>query len=398
MSSPETCIIRNQRIYAENEMIENGFIKISGGTITEIGDMSDLKIDGEYADISIPAKASVIPGMIDVHIHGVKGADTMDATTAALDTMTMALPQEGTTSFLATTMTESKEKIKKALINTGQYIEEKQKAGKAEILGIHLEGPFINSGKAGAQPLHHITKPSVEMFDSWQQASRNHIKLVTIAPEMDEGHTLIRHLKKNGVVASAGHSAAGYDEMGKAINSGVSHVTHLFNQMSGFHHREPGIAGAAFNRRELMVELIADGIHVRPEAVDIAFKQITDERMILITDSMRAKCLKNGRYDLGGQMVTVKDGMALLDEDTLAGSVLEMKSAFQNIQKFTGCSMEEAIKVTSENPARQLGVFDRKGSIAAGKDADLVILDDQKDVLMTFCKGKVAYMKGDEVK
>jgi N-acetylglucosamine-6-phosphate deacetylase len=394
MSSPDNCIIKNLRIYAENGIIKNGFIKIEGVTITEIGEMDRLQNNGEYREISIPGNVSVIPGMIDVHIHGVKGADTMDASIEALETMTRALPQEGTTSFLATTMTESKEKIEKALIKTGEYIEAGQERGKAEILGIHLEGPFINSGKAGAQPLHHIAKPSVEMFDSWQQASRNHIKLVTIAPEMDEEHTVIRHLKKNGVVASAGHSAAGYDEMGRAIESGVSHVTHLFNQMSGLHHREPGIVGAAFNRRELMVELIADGIHVRPEAVEIAFQQITEERMILITDSMRAKCLKNGRYDLGGQMVTVKDGMALLDEDTLAGSVLEMKSAFQNIQKFTGCSMEEAIRITSENPARQLGVFDRKGSIASGKDADLVILDEHMDVLMTICKGKTAYMRG----
>jgi N-acetylglucosamine-6-phosphate deacetylase len=165
--------------------------------------------------------------------------------------------------------------------------------------------------------------------------------------------------------------------------------------MSGFHHREPGIVGAAFNRRELMVELIADGIHVRPEAADIAFQQITEDRMILITDSMRAKCLKNGQYDLGGQMVTVKDGMALLDEDTLAGSVLEMKAAFKNIREFTGCSMEQAIKITSENPAKQLGVFSRKGSIASGKDADLVILDEQMDVYMTICRGEIAYERGD---
>nr|WP_175989647.1 N-acetylglucosamine-6-phosphate deacetylase [Bacillus sp. Marseille-Q1617] len=395
MSSPDTYIIRNQRIYAQDGIIENGFIKIERGIISETGEMCYLQNDGEYVDISLPQKASVIPGMIDVHIHGVNGADTMDATKEALDTMTEALPKEGTTSFLATTMTESKEKIEKALINTGKYVENHQEAGKAEILGIHLEGPFINSGKAGAQPLHHIEEPCVKTFDSWQKASQNHIKLVTVAPETDEGHILIQHLKENGVIASAGHSNATYDEMCKAIDSGVCHVTHLFNQMSGFHHREPGIVGAAFNRKEIMVELIADGIHVRPEAVDIAFQQITDERMILITDSMRAKCLKNGQYDLGGQMVTVKDGMALLDEDTLAGSVLEMKTAFQHIQEYTGCSIQQAIKITSENPARQLGIFDRKGSIASGKDADLVILDEQMDVFMTFCKGKIAYVRGD---
>jgi N-acetylglucosamine-6-phosphate deacetylase len=394
MSSPVSYIIRNQKIYAQNEIIENGFIKIEGGTISAIGKMGNLQSNEGFVDISLPKNSSVIPGMIDVHIHGVNGADTMDGTTEALDTMTMALPKEGTTSFLATTMTESKEKIEKALIKTGEYIDAQKEAGKAEILGIHLEGPFINSGKAGAQPLDHIAEPCVETYQKWQQASRNHIKLVTLAPELDKEHELIQYLKQNGIVASAGHSNATYDQMCEAIDKGVRHVTHLFNQMSGFHHREPGIVGAAFNRKELMVELIADGIHARPEAVEVAFHQLTDERMILITDSMRAKCLKNGQYDLGGQMVTVKDGMALLDEDTLAGSVLEMNSAFKNIQKFTGCSIQEAIKITSENPARQLGIFDKKGSIAAGKDADLVILDEQMDVFMTLCKGKIAFERG----
>jgi N-acetylglucosamine-6-phosphate deacetylase len=391
---PVNYIIRNQKIYAQNKVIDNGFIKIESGTISEVGEMTSLKNDEGFTGISLPKNTSVIPGMIDVHIHGVNGADIMDATSEALDTMTVSLPKEGTTSFLATTMTESKENIEKALVNTGNYIDRHQKTGRAEILGIHLEGPFINSGKAGAQPLHHIAVPCVDTFESWQATSGNHIKLVTLAPEMDKEHSLIQHLKQQGIIASAGHSNASYDEMGEAIDKGVSHVTHLFNQMSGFHHREPGIVGAAFNRGEVMVELIADGIHVRPEAVDIAFQQITGDRMILITDSMRAKCLKNGQYDLGGQMVTVKDGMAMLDEDTLAGSVLEMKSAFKNIQKFTGCPIEEAIKITSENPAKQLGVFNRKGSITWGKDADLVILDDQLNVFMTICKGEIAYERG----
>ncbi|NQD65021.1 N-acetylglucosamine-6-phosphate deacetylase [Bacillus haikouensis] len=394
-TGPVNYIIRDQKIYAHKKVINNGFIKIENGIISDIGEMNSLQNDEGFVEISLPKNTSVIPGMLDVHIHGVNGADTMDATSEALDKMTAALPKEGTTSFLATTMTESKENIEKALVNTGNYIDNHQKSGMAEILGIHLEGPFINSGKAGAQPLHHIAEPCVETFERWQEISKNHIRLVTLAPEMDKEHLLIQHLKQQGIIASAGHSSASYDEMGEAIDKGVSHVTHLFNQMSGFHHREPGIVGAAFNRRELMVELIADGIHVRPEAADIAFQQITEDRMILITDSMRAKCLKNGQYDLGGQMVTVKDGMALLDEDTLAGSVLEMKAAFKNIREFTGCSMEQAIKITSENPAKQLGVFSRKGSIASGKDADLVILDEQMDVYMTICRGEIAYERGD---
>ncbi|MCR8847566.1 N-acetylglucosamine-6-phosphate deacetylase [Rossellomorea sp. SC111] len=395
-SKTEKMLILNGTIYAEDTVYEKGYIKIENGMITEIGDRSRLAGTDDYKVISLPYGYSVVPGMIDIHIHGVNGSDTMDATREALDTMTRTLPKEGTTSFLATTMTEGSDAIEKALKNTADYMSNHQKDGQAEILGLHLEGPFINPDRAGAQPLNRIQKPSVDTFKRWQALSQNHIKLVTLAPELDEDYELIRYLKENGIVSSVGHSSATFDEVGEAIDAGLSHVTHLFNQMSGLHHREPGIAGASFLRQELMVELISDGIHVRPEVIQLAFNQITDERLILITDSMRAKCLKNGQYDLGGQMVTVKDGKALLDEDTLAGSVLKMKDAFSNIQSFTTSDMRSAIKMTAENPAKQLNVFGRKGSIAPMKDADIVLLDENKDVYTTICKGKIAYIREDD--
>lgn len=389
-------LILNGTIYTEDKVYEHGYIKIENGIISAIGDCSRLKHDEGYQVISLPHGYSVVPGMIDVHIHGVNGADTMDATKEALDTMTAALPKEGTTSFLATTMTEASEAIEKALKTTADYVSNHQRSGQAEILGIHLEGPFINVDKGGAQPLNRIQKPNVELFTTWQTLAQNLIKVVTLAPELDEDYALIRHLNENDIVASVGHSNATYDQVGEAIHAGLSHVTHLFNQMSGLHHREPGIVGASFLRRELMVELIADGVHIRPEVVQMAFAQITDKRLILITDSMRAKCLKNGQYDLGGQMVTVKDGKALLDENTLAGSVLKMNDAFSNIQEFTSSDMRSAIRMTAENPAKQLNVFDRKGSLAKGKDADIVIFDENQDVYTTLCKGKIAYIREDD--
>ncbi|TMU82258.1 N-acetylglucosamine-6-phosphate deacetylase [Bacillus sp. BHET2] len=389
-------LILGGNVYTEDYVYEHGYIKIENERITEIGDRTGLTYEEDYKVISLPHGYSVIPGMIDIHIHGVNGADTMDATKEALDTMTAALPKEGTTSFLATTMTEASEVIEKALKTAADYVSHHQKSGQAEILGIHLEGPFINVDKAGAQPLNRIQKPNVELFTTWQTMAQNLIKLVTLAPELDEEYALIRHLNENDVVASAGHSNATYDQVGEAIHTGLSHVTHLFNQMSGLHHREPGIVGASFLRKELMVELIADGIHVRPEVVQMAYAQLTDKRLILITDSMRAKCLKNGQYDLGGQLVTVKDGKALLDENTLAGSVLKMNDAFSNIQEFTTSDMRSAIRMTSENPAKQLNVFDRKGSLANGKDADIVILDENQDVYTTICKGKIAYIRKDD--
>ncbi|MCA1061573.1 N-acetylglucosamine-6-phosphate deacetylase [Rossellomorea aquimaris] len=392
----EKLLILGGNIYAENQVYEYGFMKIENGIITEMGTRSQLTDSKSYHVLTVPNGYSVVPGMIDIHIHGVNGADTMDATQEALDTMTGTLPKEGTTSFLATTMTEGSDAIEKALKATADYILKHQRAGHAEILGLHLEGPFINPDKAGAQPLSQIRKPCVATFKHWQTLAEDQIKVVTLAPELDHDYELIRYLKEHGIISSVGHSSASFDEVGEAIDAGLSHVTHLFNQMTGLHHREPGIVGASFLRKELMVELISDGIHVRPEVIQLAYNQISDERLILITDSMRAKCLKNGQYDLGGQTVTVKDGKALLDENTLAGSVLKMKDAFMNIQDFTSSDMTSAIKMTSENPAKQLNVFDRKGSLALQKDADIVILDENKDVYTTLCKGKFAYIREDD--
>jgi N-acetylglucosamine-6-phosphate deacetylase len=386
-------ILQHGTIYAENQVIPNGYIKIDDGKIIEIGSLNQLPNTSEYQIINVPDNYSIIPGMIDVHIHGANGSDTMDATKEALDVMATTLPREGTTSFLATTMTEDADAIDKALQNASDYINSLQSSGQAEIVGIHLEGPFIHKEKAGAQPIKHILQPNVDLFKKWQALADNHIKLVTLAPEQPGGSELLHYLKNQGIVASMAHSEATYDQAIEAIENGVSHITHLFNQMTGLHHRDPGIVGAAFLNKDVMVEIIADGIHVRPEMVKLSFNQITDERMILITDSMRAKWLENGVYDLGGQMVTVKDGKALLDEDTLAGSVLKMKDAFKNIQEFTNCTIKSAIKMTSENPAKQLNLFNRKGSIALGKDADIVVLDEQMDVFMTLCNGKIAFTK-----
>ncbi|PMC40335.1 N-acetylglucosamine-6-phosphate deacetylase [Bacillus sp. UMB0899] len=387
-------IIKHGTIYSEEQIVKSGFLQIDRGKITNIGRSNEHLSSSDYKIITIPEEYQIIPGMIDLHIHGVNGADTMDASKEALDTMASTLPKEGTTSFLVTTITEDITEIEKSLGNAGEYITSLQTEGNAEVLGIHLEGPFIHKGKAGAQPIQHIVDPNTQIFKRLESLSNNQIKLVTLAPELPGGNELLDYLKNKNILSSIAHSEASYPQVLEAIDHGLTHVTHLFNQMTGLHHRDPGIVGAAFLRDELMVEIIADGVHVSPEIVNVAYKQITDERMMLITDAMRAKWLEEGEYDLGGQMVTVKNGKALLDENTLAGSVLKMIDAFKNIQKFTGCSIKSAIKMACENPAKQLNVFDRKGSIAIGKDADLVILDENMDIFMTICKGKIAYFKG----
>lgn len=389
----ENFIIKDLTIVRENGIEEHGYIKVENGKISEVGPAYNLTTNEQDKVYRFSADHVLIPGMIDVHIHGANGADTMDATYQALDTITETLPKEGTTSFLVTTITQSTEKIEKALINVANYLQNGTKEGHAEILGVHLEGPFISKEKAGAQPLDYIIEPDVELFNKFQRLSNHQIKLVTLAPEVDPDFALIKHLRKDGVVASIGHSNATYDEIDQAIEAGTTHVTHLYNGMSGLHHREPGVVGGALLRDELYAELIVDGIHSRPEMIKLAFQQKGKDRLILITDAMRAKCLRNGVYDLGGQEVTVKDGKAELKNGHLAGSVLKMADGFKNMLTFTDANLQSLVDMVATNPAKQLNVFDRKGSIAIGKDADLVILDEHYQVVMTFCKGVLSYEK-----
>lgn len=388
----KTFIINDLIVHSENETYKNGYIKVVDGKIAEVGPVNQYKHDDDVKVITLSSDYQVIPGAIDIHIHGASNSDAMDATHEALSTMAETLPKEGTTSFLATTMTQTTEAIESALLNAGKYIES-QSQEHAEIIGIHLEGPFISPVRKGAQPEEHIVDPDVTLFKRWQEMAENQIKLVTLAPEQPNGLDLAAHLKATGVVASIGHSDATYDQIDEAIQAGTTHVTHLYNGMRGLHHREPGVLGAAYLRDELYVELIADGIHCRPEMIKLAYNQITSERMILITDSLRAKWLEKGTYDLGGQPVYVNETKATLSDGTLAGSILKMNDAIKNTMEYTDCSMTDIIKMTAENPAKQLRIFDRKGSIQVGKDADLVILNDRLDVEMTFCRGNLAFKK-----
>jgi N-acetylglucosamine-6-phosphate deacetylase len=388
-------IIKNATVYGENKKYVKGYMKVENEKVVEVGDMKDLSKESidQYQVISSSSSQSVIPGMIDVHIHGVAGADTMDATHNSLEKMTSTLPKEGTTSFLATTITQSISAIEMALENAAEFISKPGAIGHAEVLGIHLEGPFISSQRAGAQPVEHIIKPNLELFKKWQNIAKENIKLVTLAPEEENGYELVKYLREKNIVASIGHSDATADEVHEAVRVGATHVTHLFNGMRGIHHREPGTVGAALSNDNLFVEIIADGIHIHPETINLSYRLKTSNKVILITDSIRAKGLSQGTYDLGGRDVTVTDSKAYLSDGTLAGSILPMKSAFKNFMGFTQCSLEDIITMTAINPAKQLNVFDRKGSLQSGKDADFVLLDENYDVLMTFCKGHLAYTK-----
>ncbi|MFH5881357.1 N-acetylglucosamine-6-phosphate deacetylase [Liberiplasma polymorphum] len=373
-----------------NILTDKGFIKgnigIADGKITSLGNHQAMH------PLTIDELVYIIPGFIDMHVHGVQGFDVMDGTVHAINTIGLYLTKEGTTSFLPTTMTQSNKAIKKALQAIDEAASLNTYSG-AEILGIHLEGPFINAQAAGAQPANYVQTPSVKVFDDFNKTSNNRIKIVTLAPELDEHLTLTKHLNQLNIIPSIGHTKAAYQDVLNAIKAGAKSITHCYNAMTPLHHRDIGALGAALYHKDLHAELILDLIHVNKEAATILMNAKNCHHLSLITDSMRAKNLGDGTYDLGGQTATVKGLKATLKDGTLAGSVLPMIEAFKNVVHVLNYSLEEASRLASLNPAIQLGIDDKKGSLSVGKDADLVLLDKDLTILATICKGQVVYRR-----
>ncbi|MBB4823486.1 N-acetylglucosamine-6-phosphate deacetylase [Sporosarcina luteola] len=332
-----------------------------------------------------------LPGFIDIHIHGAVGSDFMDGTMQAYVNIANALPREGTTSFLATTMTQSSEAIRMA-VDCGKHFMEQLHPDGAEMLGFHLEGPFLNKEQAGAQPAGYMRPASMEMLEQWFGRNLGGLSVITLAPELDEAFQVTKQLALRNVLVSAGHTSADFSIIKEAACHGLSHLTHYGNAMKGLHHREIGTVGAGMLIDDLFCELIADGIHLSEDMIGLMIKTIGPGRMMLITDSMRAKGMKDGVYTLGGQEVTVEGSRATLEDGTLAGSVLKMNDALKRLQAAGTVTMQELIAVSSANAAKRLGVYDRKGSLTAGKDADIVLLDEQFNVVATFCRGRMVYI------
>lgn len=367
--------------------------------VTEKGlEKTSLTYDEKFVTIGkneeglqeLPEEYVVVPGFIDEHVHGAAGSDAMDGTMEDLGKIANALASEGTTAFLATTMTQSPENITKALKAVKAYRELSPESG-AEILGVHLEGPFISKDFVGAQPIEYLAKPSVEVFKKYQDASGDCIRIVTLAPEVEGSTELIKYLVSQNIVASIGHTNATYVDVKKAVEVGATNLTHTYNAMKPLHHREVGTVGSGFLFDELNCECICDGIHVSGPAIQLLHKNKPADKMTLITDAMRAKHMPDGVSELGGQVVIVKNGEARLENGTLAGSVLKMNNAVKNVMKFLNLPLEEVVKLASQNPAKNLGVFDQMGSIKEGKRADFVILDKDLNVVQTVRNGKVIY-------
>ncbi|MDI2586961.1 N-acetylglucosamine-6-phosphate deacetylase [Psychrobacillus sp. NEAU-3TGS] len=392
--------LTNATIVLEKSVIQDGFVHIKGEKIESVGKMADCPpINNKEEVFDCTDKQYVIPGMIDIHVHGAGGYDFMDSEQETIDSIALALAEEGTTSYLATTMTNPLSRISSTLKNLASYKRNSSRAGVAEMVGIHLEGPFINKEQKGAQPEDAILPPNCKLFEEWQKLSGDAIKIVTFAPELDANFELLKKLRLAGVIPSMGHTNATYNETVQAIGQGITHATHLFNGMKGLHHRDPGVVGGALLHDEVYVEVIPDGIHFHADLLKLVVRMKGLERILVITDGMRAKGMPDGIYDLGGQNVTVRDGKCLLTSTgSLAGSIVTMNKARLNLRTWLSLTILEQIQVTSINQAKRLGLFDRKGSIQAGKDADIVILGINGEVELTICRGVIAFQCKDAFK
>lgn len=377
--------LKNVKVYIKNVGIVKTNIGIENGRIAYIGNEENIEPIFETDGI-------VVPGFIDEHIHGAGGADAMDGTVEALQTISEFLAREGTTGFLATTMTQSPENITNAL-KTVKKVREKGEYKGAEVLGVHLEGPFISPKHVGAQPLEYVATPDAELFDKYNEASGNSIKIVTLAPEVEGGLGLVKHLSNIGVVASVGHTGGKYADVVNAVAAGATNVTHTYNAQTGLHHREAGVVGAAMLLDELNCEMICDTIHVSVPAIKLVIKNKPHDKYTLITDAMRAKGMPDGKSELGGQEVFVNNGEARLADGTLAGSVLKMNVAVKNLVEKAGVSFTDAIDFATYNPAKNIGVLNERGTIEVGKRADLTVLNSDFEVLYTLVNGKIVYKK-----
>lgn len=383
-------LICNGMVFGPGAEFVRGCVRINGDIFEEIssGDMTPL----DHEPVVDAGGGWVIPGLIDIHLHGCRGYDFGDATEEALRGITAYQLRHGVTTICATTMTMSKEQILRTLRAVDKFCSADRQEGNppgAEIAGINLEGPFISPERKGSQEESHIKKPDTALLEQFQRASGNRIRLLDLAPEMDGAMELIRRASREMTVSIA-HSSADYETAMRAFRSGARHVTHLYNAMSPYEHRAPGIVGAAGDTCGCTVELIADGLHVHPSVVRNTFRMFGAERIVLVSDSMRATGMEDGIYELGGHTVYVKGGRALLSDGTIAASVTNLFACMKKCVQEMGIPLSDAVRCASVNPAKAAGIDSQVGSISEGKQADMVILDKVSlDIRMVIQKGRI---------
>lgn len=368
-------IIKNAKVFTEDCEFVTKDVYINDGIFVDslCDTAAEEVIDGEglYA----------IPGLIDVHLHGAMGYDFSDGTNEATEIIAKYEASQGVTAFTPATLALAEEELYNICKESKTY----ENTHGAELLGIHLEGPFLSPGKKGAHAEEFLRKPDVNVFNRLNEASGDKIKIVTIAPDLEGAMEFIEELQDKTIL-SLGHSSANYSTAVTAFEKGACHVTHLYNAMAPMLHRDPGIIGAAADKDNCYVELISDGIHCHPSIIRSTFKLFGDDKIILISDSMRATGMTDGTYTLGGLVVNVVGNLATLKDGTIAGSATSLMNCLRKAVSF-GIPLESAVKCATMNPAKEIGVFDTMGSIASGKKANMVLLDKDLNILDVYIKG-----------
>ncbi|APC97114.1 N-acetylglucosamine-6-phosphate deacetylase [Francisella frigiditurris] len=374
----QSYILKGAKVCFDTE-IKHSDILVKNGVIELV--QEDIKKDlYNLPVIELSSDDYVLPGFIDIHIHGSNGADVMDGSFESLETISKSIYKHGVTSYLATTMTASYEDILNSMLAIKNY-NQKIIKDSAKIAGIHLEGPFISPGKIGAQNPNYLQDANLDKLNTWNINSGNLVKKITIAPEIKGTNEIIDFCNKQKIITSIGHTACTAHQALAAIERGCSHATHLFNAMSGVDHRNPGAATAILMSKKVLAELIVDGVHLHKDTVKFAYEIKGTNNIALITDAMSAQGCADGLFELGGQKVIVKHGEARLENGVLAGSVLTMNKALENMIKFTDCSLLDAVKMTSTNQAKSLNL--KGGQIKVGYNAEFVILDKNYQVKQT---------------
>ena len=374
-------VLQSRRVWLAGQFVP-AQLEVADGKIVNVYPFGTKTADVDYGN------KRIVPGFIDVHTHGAYGFDTNDGEPEGLRDWMRRIPEEGVTSILPTTVTQMPEVLTKAVTNVAKVVEEGYEG--AEILGIHFEGPYLDMEYKGAQPPEAIAKPTVEQFKMYQEAAHGMIKYITMAPEHDPEFALTKYCSQNGVVVSMGHSSASYEQALMGIANGAMSMTHVYNGMTPYHHRKPGLVGTALRVRDIYGEIICDGCHSHLAALNNFFIAKGRDYSIMISDSLRAKhCPPGGNYELGGHPIEIgEDGLARLKgTDTIAGSTLNINKGLRILVEEAMVPFDAALNSCTINPARVLRVDDRKGKLTAGYDADIVVLEDDYAVAQTYCKG-----------
>ncbi len=371
------------------EEIFDAVVVLQGSRISAVGSRGQIMLPRGVREITMKG-STIVPGFVDLHIHGAGGHDVMEGTAEALEMIAATVARHGTTSFVATTVTaseietsESVAGIARFILNSSQYAAREL---SAEILGIHFEGPFISPARRGVHPAEWIVPPSTALLAGYLKQARGTAQILTLAPELPGALELIAAARRAGLVVSLGHTDASYEQAQAAIDAGASHAAHVFNAMRPFSHRDTGVIGAVMTSSKVSAELIADGIHVDNAAMRMLVDLKTPERVILVSDGTSATGMPDGKYQLGKFVVKVSEGVCRNAEGKLAGSTLTLDRALRNIVAL-GVPLASAVRMLTANPARQIGLGSRKGVLTAGADADLVFLDDKLEISGVMTRG-----------